>query len=538
MAIVEPSVLANAIMGKLYNVLTNGDDTVPASEDNFFSWNTPGTPIDPSDLEFLTQGLTGVVKRAAADQMAAAAAPAAAAAGDGGAAAPAPTAGLTPDQLNALMAQDTMRMYMQAENLSRLLDFIPDVAKLNNEQFTRMAVLNDDGSLSDVYDFTLRMSQVMKSELPADTQKQIEKFRGLLQKVVKKKDLITDEEVETIEPSELQNAYFSKMAAYDDAALEYNARRIDALTATNSRAVHDFAINANIYRNKVRAAMADWVSNGYKEDYEKIAAFLEQVSRRDMSLLKQQIVEDFERARLTSPVSGSDFFFTALVPGSFAASSGWTRFGFSGGDYEVHKNSKSSSSAWSVQASGGFLGVFGGHGGASGTESHSEFRGTFDSSHTSLSFEIAQIPIARAWFRPAFLNSKAWRFDQNNVTTKNDKLSDGGSPPKGMMPAYPVTAIFVRKLALSFGQSSGFSNFVADHKQSAQGGGGALSFGPFFLGGSASHRSASGSTQRDYGYKYENNTMYVDGMQLIGFKCHILPKSPDPDPAIPPKAWV
>lgn len=528
MAVVEPSVLANAIMGKLYNVLTNGDATVPASEDNFFSWNTPGTPVEPADLEFLTQGLTGIVKRPAA---AALASPT----GDGTTAAPTP---LTPEQLNQLMAQDTMRMYMQAESLSRLLDFVPDVAKLNNEQFTRMSVLNDDGSLSDVYDFTLRMSQVMKADLPDDTVKKIEKFRGLLQTTVKKKNLVTDEEVETTEPSPLQQAYFTKMAAYDDAALEYNARRIDAMTASDSRAVHDFAINANIYRNKVKAAMADWVANGYKEDFEAIAAFIEQVSRRDMSLLKQQLVDDLEKARLTSPISGSDFFFTSLIPGNFANSNGWTRFGFSAGDYEVHKSSQMSSSSWSASAGGGFLGIFGGSGSASGSQSHQEYHGTFDSSYTSMSFEIAQIPIARAWFRPAFLNSKAWRFDQNNVTTKNDKLSDGGSPPKGMMPAYPVTAIFVRKLALSFGESSSFSSFVADQRSSSAGGGGCLSIGPFFLGGSASHRSTSGSSQRDYGYRYENNTMYVDGMQLIGYKCHILPKSPDPDPAIPAANWI
>ena len=29
MALLEPSVLANTIMSKLYNVLTNGDTTVP-----------------------------------------------------------------------------------------------------------------------------------------------------------------------------------------------------------------------------------------------------------------------------------------------------------------------------------------------------------------------------------------------------------------------------------------------------------------------------------------------------------------------------
>ncbi len=37
MADVKPSALANAVMGKLYDVLTNVDETVPKSEDNFFS---------------------------------------------------------------------------------------------------------------------------------------------------------------------------------------------------------------------------------------------------------------------------------------------------------------------------------------------------------------------------------------------------------------------------------------------------------------------------------------------------------------------
>lgn len=533
MATIEPSVLANGIMGKLYDVLTNGDETVPRSEDNFFSWMTPGMPIEPSDLEFLSQGLTGVVKKAAVEVLRDATGGEVPAEGQ-----PAPAAKLSPDQLRELMGRDTMRLYMQAENLSRLLDFVPDVARSNNDQFASMAVQSNDGTLSDVYDYTLRMSQVMRTDLPPETAQKIEKFRGLLQKVVTKKDIITDEETEVIEPSALQEAYYTKMAAYDDAALLYNARRIDALVAADPRAVHDWAINAQIYRNKVRAAMADWVANGYKVDFEKIAAFIEQVSRRDMALLKQAYVEDLDRARLTSPVSGSDFFFTSLIPASFPTSNGWTRFGFSGGESESHSGSRTSSSRWSASAGGGFLGIFGGSARASGSQSHSEYHGTFESSHTSMSFEIAQIPIARPWFRPAFLTGKGWRFDANNVLTQGDRLSDGGAPPNGKLPAYPTTAIFVRKLALSLGESSGFSDFVADHKASSAGGGGVLSIGPFHLGGGYSRRSAEGSTQHDSGYRWENNTMHVDGMQLIGFKCHVMPKSPDPDPAIPADAWI
>lgn len=534
MALLEPSVLANTIMAKLYNVLTNGDDTVPPSADNFFSWCTPGIPIEPEDLEYLTQGLTGVVKKSAVDAMQPSAAAATVAAGG---TPPPPPQPLTPEQLNALMAQDTMRLYMQAENMARLLDFVPDVAAGTNAQFARMSVQNNDGTLSDVYDYTLRMSQVMKVELPAEVKAQIERLHDLLVTKVKIKDIITQEEVEKTEPSELVNAYMAKMAAYDAAALEYNARRIDALTATDSRAVHDFAMNANIYRNKVKAALADWQTAGHKSDYEKIAAFFEQIGQRDMSLLKQAYREDLERARLTSPVSGSDFFFTSLVPGNFATSDGWTRFGFSAGDFQSHSQS---SYNWSRSSGGGGFSIFGfgASGSASSASSHSEYHGQFESSSVDMSFEIAQIPIVRPWLRTAFLTSHYWRFDQNNVVAKGDRLSDGGNPPQGKMPAIPTSAIFVRKLSLRFGESSGFTDFVDNARSSSAGGRAVFAFGPFFGGGSGSHRSGSGDSSRDYGFKFENNTMTVDGMQLIGFKCHLLPKSPDPSSEIPANAWI
>ena len=33
-------------------------------------------------------------------------------------------------------------------------------------------------------------------------------------------------------------------------------------------------------------------------------------------------------------------------------------------------------------------------------------------------------------------------------------------------------------------------------------------------------------------YQDENQGIRVPGMQIIGYKCHVLPKSPDPLPAI------
>lgn len=527
MAEVLPSQLVSSVMGKLYDVLTNGDDTVPQSEDNFFSWATPGIPVDVSDFEFLSQGLTGVVKKADIDQINGGATPPPAGSP------PAPTVELTPALLDQLRASDTAQLYQQAENLARLLDFVPDVASAGNDQFARLAVLNNEGALSDIYRYTLRMSQVMETELPEETKAKIAKFRSLLSVTKKKKNLIDDSETEMTEPSPLTQIYFEKLNAYETAALEYNSRRINALSASTPEDVHYWAINANILRNRVKAAMMDWVSNGYKNDYEEIAAFIDQVMQRDMSLLKQEYRDELEQARITGLASGSDFFYTSLIPGNFATSTGWTHFAFRSGDYTTHSNSNWSTSRWNASAGGGFLGIFGGSGGGGASHSKSEYTGTFNSDNFSLSFEIAQVPIVRPWFKQAFLQSKCWRFDQNNPEAKGDMLSDGGKPPKGLMPAYPAMAIFIRNLHMSLGHSDGFSSFVSEHDSSQGGGGGYVQFGPFFAGGSYSSQNASGSVTRDSGYHYNGQDMDVPGMQLVGYKCHVFDsKRPDPLPSI------
>jgi hypothetical protein len=177
MSDVLPSALVNSVMAKLYDVLTNGDETVPKSEDNFFTWCTPGIPVEIEDFDFLSQGLTGVVKKKAIDEIVA----------PGGGAAPAPMEGstgsqieLTPALLDQLRAEDTAQLYMQAENFARLVDFVPDVTRADNEQFARLNVMNNEGSLSDIYRYILRMSQVMQSELPEETKQKIEQFRNLL----------------------------------------------------------------------------------------------------------------------------------------------------------------------------------------------------------------------------------------------------------------------------------------------------------------------------------------------------------------------
>lgn len=556
-ATVTGATLTNAVMGRIYDVLTNGDDTVPKSADNFFSWMTPGVPFDPTDFDFLVQGLTGVVRAqdvanlvvpgssvggsasSSSSGTATSSTSSSTSASGSGASSGSPSSGqvLTPDLINQLRAQDTNRVYMQAEMVASLCDFVPEVSKSTNNQFAQFTVANNEGTLSDRYQLVLQMSQVMAQQLDDATKANIARFRSLLQTTTTQTDLVTGAQTQVTGPSPLVTAYNTKMAAYNAAALQYNSARIAALAGTDPTAVQTWAINAGILRDQVQAAMNDWITNGYKVDYEEMAAYIAQVQQRDMSLLKAQYEDDLTTAQLTGISSGGTFYYTALIPGTFAQSqSGWSDFSFYSGDIHRYAGSSYSASGWTTTDGGSFLGLFNVGATASGAQSHAQYQGKFDSQNTKVNFKIAQIPIVRHWFKEGFITSSCWRFDQSNPDFKGRMICDGGTPPNGYLAAYPTSALFVRDLTIDFGQYHSDVQAFLGSSSSSVGGGGTACIGPFCIGGSASHWSKNGYASRNQNASWSGSALTVPGLQLIGFRCHIFPKAPNPDPGI--KAWV
>jgi hypothetical protein len=502
-----PDQLMQGVLGKLYEVLTQGDKDVPSSQDNFLSWCSPGIPIRPEDLEYLSKGLSGVLTEKTQQKDA-----------DGK---PIP---LTEEEKKKLRAESTGQLYMQAENLARIVDFIPDINAGVNGGLSRLSIQQNEGTLSDVYKYALQFSQVANTELTAEEKAKIEKFKQLLQVKRIKKDLITDEETEVLEPSPLVVLYNQKMSVYMDAVLEYNNYRVSALSGSDSDAIHFWALNASVLRNKVKAAMFDWVTNGYKNEYEGIAARIDQIMSKDLSLLKADYKDALERAKLTGLASGSDFYYTSLVPGDFV-NGGWTKFSFSSSDFAMHEDSQYTS--YGGGASGGFMGFH-----ASGGFQHSDgsTNRSFDASNFSLTFEMCQVPIVRPWLKTPFLTSKAWKLDPGSpeVQSKGEVLCDGAIPPKGILPGYPTAVIFIRNLVMNFGESS--SQFHSDFEKNS--GSGSAGWGPFSVSANYSH----GENNLDFKSHAEGQGISVDGMQIIGFNCHVLPKCPDPLPNI--KNWI
>lgn len=508
----SPADLMDSVLANVYDVIVNGDgETVPTSEDNFFSWCTPGIPFGQDDLRFLTEGLTGVVKWEPPKKTTNL---------DGSVT----VEEIPEEELKILRAAKTGKLYAAAENFARCVDFIPDASGINN-QANRMTIKSDEGTLSEIYERVLQFSQVANTELSEDEKAKLTKYRELLQVEREKVDLITDEKIKVLEESPLVKAYYSKQSAWESAAIEYNKLQKKALLGTDPDAIHDFSMNGSILRNRVNYAMNDWITNGYKNEFEGIAARIDQISGKDLTILKQQYKEALAKAKLTGIVSGSDFYFTSLSPASFYLSSqGWTEFNYSRAEFESYAKEKETSS--STKGRFGFFIFKSGR-----VNEKEETLSTMDASKFRMSFKICQIPIIRPWFKSSFLNSKSWRFDENNPDTKSDFLSDGNNPPArdALMPAYPSAMIFIKDLYIEMGKDS--SLFKELHTSTSKGTGLNL-LGLFNLSGGRS----SDQTEKETEWDEQRGSVTVYGMQCIGFKCHLLPKSPNPNPNI--QNWV
>ena len=447
------------------------------------------------------------------------------------------TAALSDSELAALKAERTTLLLLQAENFSNMVNFIPDVSGRSESGVCEgLSILENEGSLYDVYAYVLKMSEVMGNELDNKIKAKIEKFRNLLEVKKEKTDLITDEVTVVTEPSPLVNAYYTKMNEYNDAACEYNAKRAAAINASDSNAVLDWALNAKIYYNKVKAAKAAWVSAGYKNEYEQISAFISQIMERDMTLLKQYYIETMEKSTLTSLVSGADFPFTTVVPANFAEASGWTKFTFNRSSYDDNSIAKVKNHSVKVdQTSKSWFHKQ--HYSYGKTNNSQELNTNFNLSQLKVEFEICQVNIVRPWFKPAFLNSKYWRFDQNNSVLKGQMLSTGGHKPKGLLPAYPTAMILIRNLVIDFGEQSAVTEFMHKYNETSHQGGVGVNIGCFGIGASANFQYLDNNKQdkNESRIHQAGSTIQVPGMQLVGYRCHVLGVSPDPNPDI--KNW-
>ncbi|WP_299125233.1 hypothetical protein [uncultured Winogradskyella sp.] len=527
---INPGDLMNGVLGKIYDKLVEGDpDVVTKSPDNHFAWLSVPIPFHKSDFDFMNEGfkgyarqpifsplnntMTSVEKTKNTNEENS----------DGESNEDNQSSNISESSENEmskedLIAIDANRKYLQAENIAALLDYIPDVDGMNSSTIN---VFSSEGKISSVYHEVLNHCMVADYEMDEKTKAKVEKYKSKM--VTKEYDDILEKEVE--KPSKMVLLYEQKKNAYDAACQEYNDSVAEAIVGTNENNIHAMSTgNAKVLQSKKDAALRDWISNGYKEQYEHITNFISHVEGRHMVSLIDKYKQDFENAQV-SAMSGSKlpFQYTSLVPGTFAKTSSWTQFEYTFSDYKSKYKNKSQTIGGSA-GGGTFLG------GASVEASHTKTNAKRESDFEGfyLKFQICAVQIYRPWFHKTFLTNTSWKFDSNDVNYKDDLLSDGNIPAKGRMPAVTTQCIFIRDLRLNYGKyHSEFEKNLSETDVSVK-------TRSIFHKSEFNYNNSESSGNRER--NRTSNEIKVDGMQLIGFKCHLLKESPNPNPEI--EKWV
>jgi hypothetical protein len=198
----------------------------------------------------------------------------------------------------------------------------------------------------------------------------------------------------------------------------------------------------------------------------------------------------------------------------------WTRMTFNEDDYDHQSYSHQ------LSVGGGFGADFG-LWRASVNASYTENQGWdhFKSTGYALDFEIANIELDRTWLDALVFRMHNWQFEKGYGYL----LSDGGDPrqgvtPQGAMTIYAVSLLVARNVSLS----ASLVQQDSDYFDKAIDGSTSVGWGPFSFSG---HYHEETHEKHEKGQRAGNTLTFV-GPQVIGWICDVLPRSPDPDPAL------
>jgi hypothetical protein len=405
------------------------------------------------------------------------------------------------------------------DNFSTLIDTVPNKSGMIDS----LQVWEPQNRISHIYEAALKFSEVADTVPSPDAQQRIDKIRAETIETSEKTDSDTGEKFVEQRPSKMVMAYQKYAQDYATKLEAYIDLMGKAVTGSAADVQKASMLGPQKY-NEVSAAYDMWESQGFKTKYEKMMADLAQLEGVSMSLLKREYLQNFISSRRTSLIDGGDYSVARLVPGSFYESTGWTQYSFSSSKLKTTDTSKTQK--YSGGARYGFFG------GARGSHEKLDTSNKIDFEGTTMEFELTQVPIVRAWFREDFLTSTKWRFKSStdgSGVNPGELLSNGNSTnPQGTLFAYPTVVLFARNIKVT---KSLYDKLSTEANQST-GGSGGFSLGPFSMGAKASYNT----TEKNMSVTQVDDKMLVPGMQIIGFRNHILSLSPNPDASV--TKWI
>jgi hypothetical protein len=278
----------------------------------------------------------------------------------------------------------------------------------------------------------------------------------------------------------------------------------------------------NLSDNLKKAEQA-WNERGHKGDVERAIATVNQYEGLEPAVFWKGLADRF--AQYTRTINdGSEFQYVTSNPPyeQWFEEFGWSKFDFDMTDF------KRQSRAGGVGVTGccccccccvqnapdasAHLGPFS----LLGNPSACEIPFLMDKEDFKLSCSMRRVEIVRPWMNTNVFYSRAWRWSPFSVSY-GVLLSTGGDlagrvVPSGVMPVLPMTVLLVKDLEVYWKSETGMKALEKHVQQGHE-----CYLGPFRL---------SRATLQD------EHRISMPDPQLIGFISSILPKSPNPDPAL------
>jgi hypothetical protein len=473
----KPSDLMKSLISTLNGVVTGGDEDIKLPKFKFVSWFLPGIPFEEKDFEYLQKGLIGQ------------------------------------------SAEETRQLADQAFNMSKILDFIPSLPPISNDMnefipttnFLQTIFASSQDSISAVWNDVLKFSKVLKNEISEDEEKELKEYRKFM--------------------NDNEEKYLEYMEKYIKAANTYKDLKKFAMIATGNdekakEKVLEWQYKSEDYFKAVKFAEGQWNNRGHRLEYEEYQNRIAQLEEKSMVSYKERLKDIYQRSINKAGTHDSDYLYTALIPGNFAKSEGWTDFYFFEGNAKSEWNEKMKN--WKAGARVSWFGLF--SAGGSGGQQTGEENENQKCTGFKISFKFVQIPVIRPWFEPAFFSNRAWTLDKSWDLAFDKPVSDGKERPAGRLIAYPVSALFVKDVEIGFLEVESASKYISSTVNAEIN----VGFGPFLVGGGYSSSNAKAEAKLDV----TNGKLTIKGIQLIGFVNNFVPRSPNLNPEINPEQLV
>jgi hypothetical protein len=278
-------------------------------------------------------------------------------------------------------------------------------------------------------------------------------------------------------------------------------------------------------KRKIEAAMQDWIALGHKSRVESAIAILATYEALEPEQFWFKLNQRYNAATLVTR-DGSEFQPVGVAPPYklWFQDEGWTSFSFTQKDMDNQENSQAIGVAGNLDGKFGIFRVSG-----SGRYDEQNTYKKINQTELTFSCKTKRVSLDRSWMNPLIFGSGAWRWAKASPVygTKLSTGADiaGGIAPEGAMTAQPTAAILTKDLSIR----GSFEDTVVEQMRREINAEASVGIGPFSVSG----RFAMTDSKETVKGSIATNGIEAKDVQLIALICELLPRSPNPDSALP-----